>query len=65
MELTLICASKQEHIYRGSRVYSVELINTEDLEDGILDATFHFETANPELAGRFAINESYRVSIPE
>ena len=43
----------------------MEFINTEDLEDGILDATFHIETADPELAERFAINESYSFQLPD
>lgn len=65
MDTTLIRASKEEPIYRGSRVYSVELINTEDMADGILDGTFPVETADPGLAERFAINGSYRVQLPD
>ncbi len=63
MEITLICASKQERLHQSGRVFSVELVNTEDVADGILDATFHFETTDPELAESFAINESYRFRL--
>lgn len=65
MDLTLICASKREHLQRGSRIYTVEFTNTENLEDGILDATFHIETSNAEFADRFAINESYSFQLPD
>lgn len=65
MEMTLICASKQEHVFRGSRVYSIEFVNPENLEDGILDATFHIETSDPGFAERFAINESYNFQLPD
>jgi hypothetical protein len=64
MEMTLICSGKREHLNRGSQIYTVEFTNPEDLEDGILDATFHVETSNPEIAARYEINESYTFQVP-
>ncbi|MFB6260106.1 MAG: hypothetical protein ABEJ96_07025 [Thiohalorhabdaceae bacterium] len=65
MEITLICASKEEHVHRGHPVYSLEFTNTEEIGDGLLHATFHLETADPEMADRFGINESYSFQIPD
>jgi len=62
--MTLIRPSKREPIFRGSRVYSIELINPEDLEDGLPGATLPIETSDPRFAERFAINESYTFQLP-
>jgi len=65
MDLTLICTGKTEHSYKGHHTYTLEFSNTEDIQDGILDATFHLETSNPELVERYRINESYVFHFPD
>jgi hypothetical protein len=65
MAITLNCASKRDPLQRGSRIHTVECTNTDNLEDGSLDAPCHTATSDPEFADRFAISGSYSPQLPD